>query len=349
LAQLHAEQPGPKHTRKSANNVAAKRSLNKEQNVAAQAYLARQTLMALRNILSLGALHGHSHADVNIYVNLAYADLKELELAAQDILLHRSDRHELPLFKELRLFSSQGTCTFSPAFTSWRRRFEQWQLDSDRKYGICRVPTDTDFLREEMEGDLTQPIEPHPFYSCPLTVGQARNVWVLPAAPAWWHDALWKLGPGPGDGDDQADLLQGDLRWRLYRAAGELKSITGCSLKLVPPPILALPPDFVNGKIRLSQYIQILGTPTFDVFAQCHCTQELLRMQWEWEEIPQLPALSPHQRYGNWETADGRYFRCQWVDTCPPCAEALRGTLLCHLDGDHVDYDFQDFCDDDYG
>ena len=71
--------------------------------------------------------------------------------------------------------------------------------------------------------------------------------------------------------------------------------------------------------------------------------------QWEWEEIPQLPALSPHQRYGNWETADGQHFLCKWVDTCPPCEVALRGAMLCHLDGDHVDYDFQDFCDDDYG
>ena len=71
-------------------------------------------------------------------------------------------------------------------------------------------------------------------------------------------------------------------------------------------------------------------------------------MQWEWEEIPQLPALSPHQRYGNWETADGMSFFCQWVDACPPREDALRGTLLCHLDGNHDEYGFDDFCDIDF-
>jgi hypothetical protein len=65
-------------------------------------------------------------------------------------------------------------------------------------------------------------------------------------------------------------------------------------------------------------------------------------MQWEWEEIRELPASSPHQRYGNWETADGRSFLCQWVDACPPCEDALRGTLLCHLDGNHDEYSFDD-------
>ena len=149
--------------------------------------------MALRNIFSLGAVHGHSHADVN----LAYAGLKELKLAAQDILLHRSDRHELPVFKELRLFSSQSTCTFSRVFTSWHRRFEKWQLESDRKY----------------------------------------------AAPEWWHDALWNLGRyvdglAGAASSDAADDSQGDLRWRFFRAAGELKSITGCSLTNCRPIVV---------------------------------------------------------------------------------------------------------------
>ena len=48
-------------------------------------------------------------------------------------------------------------------------------------------------------------------------------------------------------------------------------------------------------------------------------------MQWEWEEICELPDSSPHQRYGNWETADGMSFFCQWVDVCPPREDALRG------------------------
>ena len=161
-----------------------------------QAYLARQTLVALRNIFSLGAVHGHSHADVN----LAYAGLQELELAAQDILLHRSGRHQDPLFQELRLFSSQGTCTFSRAFTVWRRKFEDWQLQSDRTYGICRIPTDTDFTREIIarSSDTSSQAKQHPFYMCSYVVGDAENIWILPGAPSWWHDDMWRLGRDVG-------------------------------------------------------------------------------------------------------------------------------------------------------
>ena len=333
LAQLHAEQPVPTKTRK-----------RKAKNMAAQAYLARQTLDALESILSPGIVDGRSFPALN----LAFANLTELKLAAEDILLQRSGRHELPLFKELRLFASQGTCTLSPEFLSWRNRFDLWQLESAREYGICRVPTVTDFLRQGMEED--DKAWPHPFFSCPTALGNAHNIWVLPAAPKWWHDALWKLGPGPpstvgpeGDLED-ADPLQGDVRWRLYRAAGELKSITGCSIMLVPPPIGTPPPDFVHSTLCLSSYIKIIGDVSLDRFARCHCTQELLRMQ-----LDEMPVTSPYQRHGNWENADGLRFFCQWVDACPPCEDALRGAFLCSLDEDDVDYDFQEFCEDDYG
>jgi hypothetical protein len=62
-------------------------------------------------------------------------------------------------------------------------------------------------------------------------------------------------------------------------------------------------------------------------------------MQWEWEAISELPITSPHQRYGNWETADGMRFFCQWVEEDNHednhREDALRGNLICHLDGDH--------------
>ena len=160
LAQLHAEQPVPTKTRK-----------RKAKNMAAQAYLARQTLDALDSILSPGIVDGRSFPALN----LAFANLTELKLAAEDILLQRSGRHELPLFKELRLFASQGTCTLSPEFLSWRSRFDLWQLESAREYGICRVPTVTDFLRQDMEGDPNQNIVHHPFYSCPTAIADAHN------------------------------------------------------------------------------------------------------------------------------------------------------------------------------
>ena len=115
-----------------------------------------------------------------------------------------------------------------------------------------------------------------------------------------------------------------------------------------PPSIDKCPPDFVHSKLFLSRYIKIIGDISLDGFARCHCTQELIRMQWTWEEIREMPASSPHQSHGNWETADGLRFFCQWVDSCPPCEDALRGALLCHLDGDHDEYDFDDFCDVDY-
>jgi hypothetical protein len=49
-------------------------------------------------------------------------------------------------------------------------------------------------------------------------------------------------------------------------------------------------------------------------------------MKWEWEAIRELPITSPHERYGNWETAYGTRFFCQWVDACPPCEDVLSGT-----------------------
>ena len=99
---------------------------------------------------------------------------------------------------------------------------------------------------------------------------------------------------------DTADDLQGDLRWRLFRAAGELKSvITSCSLTLVPPSIKEPLSDFVNIEFFLSPYIQIIGH---------------LRTQWEWEAIctiRELPIPNPYERCGNWETAYGkRILRC---------------------------------------
>ena len=65
----------------------------------------------------------------------------------------------------------------------------------------------------------------HPFYTCPHAPFVARNIWVLPGAPEWWHEALWHMGRVSWDQqeyEDPADVQQGDLRWRLFRAADEL-------------------------------------------------------------------------------------------------------------------------------
>ena len=63
-------------------------------------------------------------------------------------------------------------------------------------------------------------------------------------------------------------------------------------------------------------------------------------MKWEW--APRDPELMGP--IGNWETADGKRFFCQWVDACPPREEMLRGALRCHLDDHHDEYaDFDDF------
>ena len=77
---------------------------------------------------------------------------------------------------------------------------------------------------------------------------------------------------------------------------------------------------------------------------------------------PRKKTRTPHS--GNWETMSGVCFFCQWVDDCPPredarffcqwvdayppCEDAWRGAMLCHLDGDHDEYDFDNFCDVDY-
>jgi hypothetical protein len=76
----------------------------------------------------------------------------------------------------------------------------------------------------------------------------------------------------------------------------------------------------VHTEFFLSQYIKILGARTLSLatFARCHCTQELFRMKWacaprnSWalKATEQELTVSPH---GNWETADGKRFFCQWV------------------------------------
>ena len=83
--------------------------------------------------------------------------------------------------------------------------------------------------------------------------------------------------------EDPADIKQGDLRWRLFRAAGELHDKAGCTLALVPPPPTEPPPDFVNRDIFLTKYLRIHGKLPLDTFACCHFAQELYRMRWSWE------------------------------------------------------------------
>ena len=69
-------------------------------------------------------------------------------------------------------------------------------------------------------------------------------------------------------------------------------------------------------------------------------------MKWEWEPREQ-EITSPYQRFGNWGTADGKRFFCQWVDTCPP-SEDMFPCALRHLDDHHDEHAvFDDFYDAD--
>ena len=154
-----------------------------------------------------------------------------------------------------------------------------------------------------------------------------------------WHGRLY---------EDPEDSRQGDLRWRLFRAAGELRDKAGCSLMLVPPPRTEPPPDFVQRNIFLTKYLRIRGTIPLDTFARCHFTQELYRMKWGWEarcsyewtwttrtpwwtwttRTPSRVDLddeSPFPLYGNWEMPDGKRFFCEWYVDCPPCEDSIRG------------------------
>ena len=130
------------------------------------------------------------------------------------------------------------------------------------------------------------------------------------------------------------DSQQGDLRWRLFRAAGELQDKASCSLVMVPPPRTEPPPDFAN-RIFLTTYFRIQGKLPLDTFARCHFTQELYRLAWSceprcsfaverdedyYEENPLL--------YGNWTAHDGKNFFCEWYDDCPPCRDSIRGPRL---------------------
>ena len=123
-----------------------------------------------------------------------------------------------PIFQELSIFAKDSTSPFSDAFRYWGPRYAVWKEASARNWGLCRTPTETDFLRQTMEGMEGDPKNHHPFYSCPTAIADAQNIWILPTAPEWWHAALWQLG-GEKDGfsrqaSDAADDMQGDLRWR---------------------------------------------------------------------------------------------------------------------------------------
>ena len=228
----------------------------------------------------------HCHAP-----NFAYADLLELRELVHDLPLHRdtSERRNNPIFGQLSTFAKDGTSPFSVAFRHWERRYDEWKEASARTWGICRTPTKTDFLTSQtLDDSADDPTNLHPFYSCPTATADAQNIWTLPAAPEWWHDALWQLGDETWTHlrpeSDHRDAWQGDLRWRFFRAARELKSISGCTLTLVPPSLQKPSPDFVHTELLLASYIKILGAKTLSMatLVCCHCTQELLRMKWEW-------------------------------------------------------------------
>ena len=119
------------------------------------------------------------------------------------------------------------------------------------------------------------------------------------------------------------------MRWRLFRAAGELRDKAGCSLMLVPPLRTEPPPDFVQRNIFLTKYLRIRGAIPLDTFARRHFTQELYRMKWTWEARCSFEVdgddANPIPRYGNWEMPDGKCFICKWKDDCPPCEDSIRG------------------------
>jgi hypothetical protein len=60
--------------------------------------------------------------------------------------------------------------------------------------GVSASPTKTNVLRQTLDNSADDPPNLHPFYSCPTITADAQNIWTLPAAPEWWHDALWQLG-----------------------------------------------------------------------------------------------------------------------------------------------------------
>ena len=138
----------------------------------------RQTLVALADVLTPG-----SWGPTRPAPNLTYADLLELRELAHDVLLHRdtSERLKHPIFQELSIFAKDSTSPFSDAFRYWGPRYAVWKEASARNWGLCRTPTETDFLRQTMEGMEGDPKNHHPFYSC-----RAGNHEPL--------TALWKLG-----------------------------------------------------------------------------------------------------------------------------------------------------------
>jgi len=186
LAAYLANQPAS--NKKTRNRGKRKRFGNN----AAIAFFARQTLVALDE----GVIHPGIDDPIRPAPNFAYADLLELRELVHDVLLHRdtSERRNNPIFGQLSTFAKDGTSPFSVAFRHWKRRYDEWKEASTRTWGICGTPTKTDFLRQTLDDSADDPANLHPFYSCPTATADAQNIWTLPAAPEWWHDALWQLG-----------------------------------------------------------------------------------------------------------------------------------------------------------
>ena len=126
---------------------------NKQARNAARAFFARQALVALQDVLTCGARPSAAPLRART-PNLAYADLLELQYLAEDVLLHRDTdtRRAQSGFEQLSLFAQNTTSPYSPAFDDCRCRYDvpcDWKAASDRTFGVVRVPTATDFARED--------------------------------------------------------------------------------------------------------------------------------------------------------------------------------------------------------
>ena len=111
----------------------------------------------------------------------------------------------------------------------WEVLFWEWHRGAACEFGLCRVPPAWEFDDMECAANIA-----HPFFTCPLDKLDARNIWVVPAAPHWYQDMMLTDVLDPADPQGSRTCC---LRRLIYSAAVELASLVPAAtvLRFRPP------------------------------------------------------------------------------------------------------------------
>jgi hypothetical protein len=202
---------------------------------AAVAMLARRTLYVLHEIAPEGFWRRRGQA----IPFPEYASFEELRQAAIDVLLRRDTaaRRNHPVFQMLLHPPDFAVYQAEPRVNrklvrwleDWEVLFWEWHRGAACEFGLCRVPPAWEFDDMDCAANIA-----HPFFTCPLDKLDARNIWVVPAAPNWYQDMMLTDVLDPADPQGSRTCC---LRRLIYSAAVELASLVPAAsvLRFRPP------------------------------------------------------------------------------------------------------------------